>query len=157
MSVLRVRSAKIATPPYAYHIYIRVSDSITGAAWMKRAGCAVDLSSCEGLTFAPNHECCIYIWLENYGVTILAHEVTHAVFAVLHGSGIPISRGNEEVIAYLYGQVMHDATEKLAKMKEARSLSDAVQAGKLAAKASIQDLPLSHAAREALERGLRFT
>jgi hypothetical protein len=57
-------------------------------------------SSCDGLCFVSSKPNYIWVYTEERKLTILIHELHHAMFRVLDSRGIKLNRETEEVYAY---------------------------------------------------------
>ena len=136
------RSFALSTEPYKHTVYVLEAHHTAGSRWLKRR-CKemIDLSSCAGFTVDPQDDAAAYVWLEpNASLGIISHELIHASMAVLAGSGVPITRANEESLAYLHSHLLEKCVAKLGKQREKAKMAALVAGIKSAQAEPLVDL-----------------
>lgn len=121
---MKPRCFKLTTEPYNYHVYVLESSKEQGARWLKKHHCPIGVEGQDGLTWAPDGDPDVFIWFEAVAtLNTIAHELIHATYFVLSGSGLPITLANQEAVAYLHGHLLERCVAKLnaQRMKYLRS------------------------------------
>ncbi len=99
-----------------------------------------DLRDVNGLAVTMRNKddlVCHIVWLKFFNWTIpqlgiLAHEIAHTAFAVLHHKNVPIRIENDETFCYLFEHYYKGALRKLSKThKEKKEKKNGKQTRKL--------------------------
>jgi hypothetical protein len=102
-------------------VHLLICRATAGLRWLKRHGYESTIEDCHGITYTPNDSSDIYVWISHQGTLLdVSHELVHATISTLHISDVPISRANEEAIAYLHEHLLAAYLQRRAKRSKLR-------------------------------------
>ena len=124
---MEVFDFKIQLPVYGMYVHVFGGNyQKAKESFEKRYNLAIDIDDCQAFTFHMTknfkHPYMVGIVLDELNfnpqsIGVLVHEVTHAVTYIFERLHIPISKENDESMAYLIGYLTYSILDKYLKIQ----------------------------------------